>query len=292
MLPPFLTRGDLVALVATARKITLEELEGAVKQLEEAGFRVRFGDTIGLVNNQLAGSDAERAADFNKQLADPEVKAILCARGGYGSVRMVDGVDWSLLRVHPKWIIGFSDVTVLHAHAQKNTGIATLHAEMAFNFGKDGKDPRSCTALLQVLQGQKIDYPLVPHRYNRGKSLQGELIGGNLSVLYSLLGSSSMPDFRGKILFLEDLDEYLYHIDRMMMGLKRAGKLEGLAGLIVGGMTDMKDNAIAFGRDAEQIVFDAVDEYGYPLLFGFPAGHTALNMPVIFGEEIELRIPQ
>ncbi len=292
MLPPFLSHDDLVAIVATARKITPVELAGAVQLLEDAGLRVRFGDTIGLVNNQLAGSDVARATDLNKQLADPEVKAILCARGGYGSVRMVDGVDWSLLKTQPKWIIGFSDVTVLHAHAHKHTGIATLHAEMAFNFGKEGKDPLSFTALLQVLQGHTVDYPLVPHRFNRGKSLQGELVGGNLSVLYSLLGSSSMPDLKGKILFLEDLDEYLYHMDRMMMGLKRAGKLAGLAGLIVGGMTDMKDNAIAFGRDAEQIVFDAVDEYGYPLLFGFPAGHTALNMPIVFGGEIELRIPQ
>jgi len=282
-LPPFLQPGDSVAIVATARKISIEELLPAVDLLEKAGFKVIIGGSIGLVNHQLAGSDAERAADFQAQLNDATVKAIFCARGGYGTVRIVDLINWRVFHDQPKWIIGFSDITVLHSHLNKYYRIPTIHGEMPFNFGKSGKDPLSVTALLDVLQGRNIHYPVKPHPLNRPGKMEGRLVGGNLSVLYSLMGSVSALDTRGKILFLEDLDEYLYHIDRMLMCLKRAGMLSGLKGLVVGGMTQMNDNAIAFGRSAEQIIRDAVEEYNYPVQFGFPAGHTDLNLPLLMG---------
>jgi len=282
-IPPYLQPGDTVAIVATARKITEAELLPAVALLENAGFRVRLGSSIGLVDNQLAGTDAERAADFQTQLNDTEVKAIFCARGGYGSVRMVDKVNWRVFHDQPKWIIGFSDITVFHSHLNKQFRLPTVHGEMPFNFGKSGKDPCSVTALLALLQGQPVVYPVQAHPLNRPGKMEGRLVGGNLSVLYSLMGSVSALDTRGSILFLEDLDEYLYHIDRMLMCLKRAGMLSGLKGLIIGGMTQMNDNAIAFGRSAEQIIRDAVEEYDYPVQFGFPAGHTDLNLPLLMG---------
>ncbi len=288
--PPYLQPGDLIAIVATARKITPEELEAAVKRCEAEGFRVRLGSSIGLAEHQLAGTDEQRAADFRQQLADPEVKAIFCARGGYGTVRIVDKIDWRPFHDQPKWIVGFSDITVLHSHLNKHYRIPTIHGEMPFNFGKTDKDGRSVEALFSLLRGGKITYPVSAHPLNRKGIMQGRLIGGNLSVLYSLVGSVSALDTRDKILFLEDLDEYLYHIDRMLMCLKRAGMLSGLRGLIVGGMTQMNDNSIAFGRSAEQIIRDAVEEYAYPVQFGFPAGHTALNLPLLMGAEFSWEV--
>ncbi len=281
--PPDLQPNDTVAIVATARKITLEELQPAISLLQNAGYRVKLGSSIGLVNHQLAGSDAQRAADFQAQLNDPEVKAIFCARGGYGTVRMVDQIDWQPWQVTPKWIIGFSDITVLHSHLNQNFKIPTIHGEMPFNFGKSDKDPRSVAALLAMLQGQAVNYPVQTHPLNRPGKMSGRLVGGNLSVIYSLMGAVSQLDTTNTILFLEDLDEYLYHIDRMMMCLKRANMLSNLNGLIVGGMTQMNDNAVAFGRSAEQIIRDVVEEYDYPVQFGFPAGHTALNLPLMLG---------
>lgn len=283
VLPPYLQPGDTVAIVATARKISREELLQAISVLENAGFRVKLGSSIGLVNHQLAGTDAQRAADFQAQLNDTEVKAIFCARGGYGTVRIIDQIDWRNFQANPKWIVGFSDITVLHSHLNQNLTIPTIHGEMPFNFGKSDKDPRSVAALLALLQGQPVDYPVQTHPLNRPGKMSGRLVGGNLSVIYSLMGSVSQLDTSGTILFLEDLDEYLYHIDRMMLCLKRAGMLNELKGLIVGGMTQMNDNAIAFGRSAEQIIRDTVEEYDYPIQFGFPAGHTALNLPLLMG---------
>jgi len=282
-MPSYLQPGDTVAIVATARKISLEELQPAINLLENAGYRVKLGSSIGLVNHQLAGSDAERAADFQAQLNDTGVKAIFCARGGYGSIRIVDLIDWRVFHDCPKWIVGFSDITVLHSHINQNYSLPTIHGEMPFNFGKSDKDARSLTALLAMLRGESVGYPVEPHPLNRSGQMDGTLVGGNLSVLFSVTGSVSALDTRGKILFLEDLDEYLYHIDRMLMTLKRAGMLSGLRGLIVGGMTQMNDNSIAFGRSAEQIIRDAVEEYAYPVQFGFPAGHTALNLPLMLG---------
>jgi muramoyltetrapeptide carboxypeptidase len=196
-------------------------------------------------------------------------------------------LNFETFKKYPKWIVGYSDITVLHSHVHSNFGIETLHATMPINFLKNKE---ATEALHAALFGKPIHYSLLLHTLNRNGKAKGQVVGGNLSLLYALKGSRSDIDTKGKILFIEDLDEYLYHIDRMMISLKRAGKLEGLAGLMVGGMTDMKDNTVAFGKTTEEIIFDAVKEYSYPVCFNFPAGHIEKNMPVFIGREAELEV--
>lgn len=285
--PPFLQAGDLIAIVATARKISSEEVAPAKAWLEEQGYLVRLGSSIGKSDRQFAGSDAERRDDLQSQLNDPEVKAILCARGGYGTVRLVDALDWTAFRAQPKWLCGYSDITVLHAQLQQ-MGFASIHSTMPLNFDYSTEGTQSWQSLHQVLRGENPAYDVQNLRFVRGSQLHGEVLGGNLSVLYSLMGSSSVPPTAGKILFLEDLDEYLYHLDRMMMCLKRGGMLQNLAGLLVGGLTKMNDNAIGFGKTAEEIIFEAVEDYDYPVAFGFPAGHQPLNQALVFGRQLQL----
>jgi muramoyltetrapeptide carboxypeptidase len=238
--------------------------------------------------HQYAGTDSQRWADLQMMLDDPSIKAILFARGGYGTVRIVDKLDLTRFSRSPKWLIGFSDITVLHSHLHQHVKTETIHAPMAINF------PKSPAHVLEklhtLLTGGQISYEIPSHLYNRIGKVKGELVGGNLSLLYSMSGTESDLHTRGKILFLEDLDEYLYHVDRMMMNLKRTGKLKGLKGLIVGGMSDMRDNAIPYGKTAEEIILEAVKEYDYPLCFGFSAGHVEENVPLILGRKISLEV--
>jgi muramoyltetrapeptide carboxypeptidase len=241
------------------------------------------------INHQFAGTDQQKADDFNAMLANPQIKAIVCARGGYGTVRMVDLVNWDLLKQQPKWIAGYSDITVLHNHINRNLGIATLHSTMPLGMDVNNTEKAEAqNSLCNALMGSFNQYTLPSHILNRSGNAKGLIVGGNLSVLYSIMGSVSFPDTDGRILFIEDLDEYLYHIDRMMMGLKRAGKLQNLAALIVGGMTDMRDNAVPFGKTAEEIIADVVAEYNYPLYFNFPAGHIDRNLALPLGMEAEI----
>jgi len=289
--PPFLKAGDKVAIVSTARKVSEDEMLPAVTLLNDWGLKVEFGKNLFKVLNQFAGTDEERAADFQSALNDSSVNAILFARGGYGTVRIIDRIDWSGFQNNPKWLTGFSDVTVTHAHVHRHLGIETLHSPMAFNLAKSTSEVKN--KMKAALFGDKLSYEIgehIPADMNRTGEASGELVGGNLSILYSLLGSTSSIETAGKILFLEDLDEYLYHIDRMMMALKRAGKLYKLAGLIVGSMNDMKDNKVRFNKTAEEIVSEAVSEYSYPVLYGFPAGHIRNNMPLIFGRKVKLKV--
>ncbi|MBL4715479.1 MAG: LD-carboxypeptidase [Bacteroidetes bacterium] len=290
-IPPFLTPGDTIAIVSTARKITMDEIEVAVKVISDWGLNVKVGKTVGLENNQYAGYDEDRAIDFQNFLDDTNVKAILCARGGYGTVRMVDSLDFLKFVEDPKWIIGYSDITVLHGHIHANYGIPTLHATMPISFKDFNEDSSTIQSLKRGMFGESLDIDFSSNELNIAGECKGELIGGNLSVLYSLLGSPSDVDSNGKILFLEDLDEYLYHIDRMMINLKRSGKLKNLAGLLLGGMTDMNDNEVPLGKSAEEIVLEHVKEYGFPVAFGFPAGHPpSENVAMIFGKEVKLSI--
>ncbi|WP_121964256.1 LD-carboxypeptidase [Myroides sp. N17-2] len=287
--PDYLKKGDKVAIVCTARKFSKEEAELAIELMNSWGLEVVLGDTIGLDNYQLGGTDQQRADDFTKQLKDPEIKAIWCARGGYGTVRIIDDIDFTGFVDHPKWIVGFSDVTVLHSHIH-NLGVETIHGIMAFSVAKSLVDSRD--SLYRALFGQEISYTIHSDRSNKIGQGQGELVGGNLSILYSLLGSVSSMNTEGKILFIEDLDEYLYHLDRMLHNLKRNGLLSGLAGLVVGGMTDMHDNAIPFGYDAKQIILSITAEYDYPIVFDFPAGHGEENLALNLGREVKLEVNQ
>lgn len=284
-LPPYLQKGDKVAIVCTARKFSVQEAQPAIALLESWGLEVVLGQTIGLDNFQLGGTDAERIADFNAQLNDPQIKAIWCARGGYGTVRIIDSIDFTLLLQQPKWIVGFSDVTTLHSHVH-NLGIATIHAIMAFSVPLAKEESKE--SLHKALFGEPLSYTLTTDSSNRNGKAKGVLVGGNLSILYSLLGSVSSMDTKGKILFIEDLDEYLYHVDRMMHNLKRNGMLADLAGLIVGGMTDMHDNSIPFGYNAQEIILDAVKAYNFPVVFHFPAGHGSSNRALKLGTIVEL----
>ena len=284
--PPFLKQGDNVAIVSTARKITKEELSFAVDKLKEWGLDIVFGEHLFEEHNQFAGNDEMRTSDFQKALDNDSVKAIICARGGYGTVRIVDGLDFSKFEKTPKWVVGYSDVTVLHSHISDNFGVQTIHGTMPINFETNTQEALS--SLQKALFGKQLTYEFPPHKLNRKGSCEGELIGGNLSILYSLIGSPSDIDTKGKILFMEDLDEFLYHIDRMMQNLKRSGKLSNLAGLIVGAMSDMKDNAVPFGQTAEEIILEAVAEFDYPVCFGFPIGHIDDNRAIIVNKRANL----
>ncbi len=283
MTPPYLQAGSKIGIVATARKITLEELQPAVDVLASWGYEVVFGKNLFQASNQFSGTDEQRAQDLQQMLDDETIHAVIVARGGYGSVRIIDQIDFALFQQQPKWVIGYSDITVLHNHIQQITGIPTVHASMPINFPAQQNSGEALSTLRKMLQGEKMQYTFAPHALNKQGAANGILVGGNLSVLYSLLGSVSFPDTDGKILFLEDLDEYLYHIDRMVVGLKRAGVLSNLAGLVVGGMSDMKDNTAPFGKTAEEIIVEAVREYGYPVCFNFPAGHITDNRALKIG---------
>jgi len=287
--PPFLKKVDTVAIVSTARKISEEEIQPALSLLQKWGLTVVLGKSIGASDNQYAGDDALRASDFQTQLDNPKVKAIWCARGGYGTVRIIDLLDFSGFKKSPKWIIGYSDITVFHNHIH-NMEIETLHAQMPLDIEK--KSLATQQSIFEVLFGNNYSIELSSEEsiFNRNGKATGQLVGGNLSMLYSLLGSTSGIGTKGKILFIEDLDEYLYHVDRMMQNLKRNRLLENLAGLIVGGMSDMNDNTIPFGKTAEAIIAETVSVYDYPVCFSFPAGHVQDNRALIMGREVVLRV--
>lgn len=286
-IPPLKT-GDLVALVAPARRVSPEEMAPAIATLQSWGLRVRVPEGLYEASNQLAGSDEHRTALLQRQLDDPEVRAILCCRGGYGTVRLIDKLDFQKFSKHPKWIVGYSDATVLHSHIHATLGHPTLHATMPINFPAEG-DNADTQTLRAALFGQEAPLAWEPHPLNRESTAEGAVVGGNLSILYSLLGSHSQIDTREKILLIEDLDEYLYHVDRMMQALRRAGMLEGLKGLIVGHLSDMHDNTIPFGRTAEQIVLDAIRDCHFPVAFGAPIGHCAgANCAIRLGEKYRL----
>jgi muramoyltetrapeptide carboxypeptidase len=287
--PPYLKPGDKVTIVATARKVTPSEMEAAINTFRTWGLQVVTGPHLFGVNNQYSGTDNERAADLQMMLDDKEIKAIFCARGGYGTVRIVDQLNFSTFEQHPKWIVGYSDITVLHSHINTQLGIETLHAIMPINFPEEGTQA-AIESLRKALFGENLEYQANSHSLNKPGNVTGVLTGGNLSILYSLTGSASDIQTEDKILFIEDLDEYLYHIDRMMMNLKRSGKLSGIKGLIVGGMTKMNDNTVPFGKQAEQIISDYAQEAGIPVCFNFPAGHFADNRALIMGREVQLHI--
>ncbi len=285
--PEFLQKGDTVGILATARKIDLEPLKPAIKLLESWGLHVVIGRTIGKEDHQLAGPDWLRATDFQEMIDNPKIKAVWAAKGGYGTVRFVDRIDYTQFKKKPKWVIGFSDMTVLHSHIN-NMGIETLHALMAFNVKT--ATPEAIETFRKALFGEKLAYHIPTHPYNRSGKASGEIVGGNLSVLYSILGSKSEVDYKGKILFIEDLDEYLYHIDRMMMNLKRNGYFDNIKAVVIGGMTEMNDNEVPWGKDALQIIQDIFKDYKFPVIYNFPAGHIKDNRALILGKTVSVEV--
>jgi muramoyltetrapeptide carboxypeptidase len=303
-LPPYLQKNDTIALVATAKKTDVSIVTNARKHLENWGFKVIVGESATASFHQFSGNDEVRRKDFQTQLNNPNVKAIICLRGGYGSVRIIDKINFSEFVKYPKWIVGYSDVTVIQNHVLKNYNIASLHAEFPLNFPIFPNTNESLNALKDALFGKFESFQLQPNALNKIKigtdcksapacSVKAELVGGNLAILCNLLGSNSEIDTTGKILFLEDIGEYLYAIDRMMMTLKRAGKLNKLAGLAVGQFTKLQDNIeTPFGKTVYEIIAEHVAEYGYPVMFDIPAGHCDVNKTLVFGGEYTMDVSE
>ncbi|MDB5012921.1 MAG: LD-carboxypeptidase, partial [Daejeonella sp.] len=273
-IPPYLKKGDKVAITCPAKKLQ-HEITDAINLLQSWGLEVVLGETVYASHHQFAGDDELRTKDFQKFLDDESIKAIFAARGGYGTIRIIDDIDFSPLIDNPKWIVGFSDITVVHCHIQANYKMPTIHGQMPITI-PDGTKP-SIESLRKALFGHDVEYNLPICPQNLTGESDGILIGGNLTLMVMMAGSVSDVDYTNKILFLEDVGEYLYSIDRMMWNLKRSGKLALIKGLIIGGFTDLKDNDIPFGQTIEEIIVKHVEEYNYPVCFNFPAGHITDN---------------
>lgn len=287
--PAPLQAGQRVALVSPARKISAAELAPAIATLESWGLDVVLGESIAGEHHQFAGPDDLRRRDFQQQLDDPGIRAILCARGGYGTARIVDGLDFTRFAAAPKWVAGFSDVTVLNSHLLAR-GYASIHGVMPVLFHQAGGE-LALETLRRALFGEAFQpIAVAPHPLNRPGTATGELVGGNLSLLQTITGTPSQASFAGRILFLEDLDEYLYHIDRMLLHLHRSGQLAGLAGLVVGHFSDMRDNAIPFGTTAWEIIDRYAQLYNFPVAYGFPTGHEADNLALVVGQSVTLAV--
>lgn len=290
-IPPYLQKGDTIGLVCPAGFMPVEKISECIRVInEDWGFTTKVGTTIGQQYHYFSGTDEERIEDFQHMLDDENVKAILCARGGYGISRIIDKLDFARFKEIPKWIIGFSDVTVLHSHIYRKYHIATLHAPMANAFNEEGFKNEYVQSLRQTLGGKKIKYQVKPHEFNKKGEAIGELVGGNLALLAHLVGTDSDLKTKGRILFIEDVGEYLYNVDRMLYQMKRSGKLDKLAGLIVGGFTDMKDTERPFGQTAYEIIRDAVAEYNYPVCFDFPVSHEKENYALKIGVGYKLKV--
>jgi len=285
--PPYLKPGDKIAITCPAKKLP-NPMTDAIALLESWGLEVVIGETVGASYHQFAGDDELRARDMQRFIDDDSIKAIIAARGGYGTIRMIDKVDFSRLKINPKWLVGFSDITLLHAHLYSNYNLQSIHGQMPVNI--PDASVRSLQTLRDALFGNEISYTINTHHTNRPGKSEGILIGGNLSLLIASLGSVSDFSYDGKILFIEDVGEYLYAVDRMIRALDRAGKLKNLAGLIVGGFTDIKDNDISFGQTVPEIVMDVAKDYTYPVCFDFPAGHLPDNCSLVLGRIANLTI--
>lgn len=277
ILPPSLQPGDTVAIVAPAKFIEESYINNAKALIESWGLTCWVGkNTLGK-HRIFSGTDKERADDLQWALDHPEIKAIICARGGYGTIRIIDRLDFSAFVKNPKWIVGFSDITVLHNHLHTHFNIASLHATVPLNFPENREDNFSLNSLKSMLFGQFNAYTVPTEKQNRKGETTAPIVGGNLSIIHNLVGTNSDLNTAGKILLLEEVSEYAYHFDRMLWGLKKAHKFDRLAGLIVGGLTDIKQGPNPFGQEPESIIFDLVKEFDFPVCFGFPSGHQPEN---------------
>lgn len=294
--PPALKTGDLIGITAPAGYITQEEIQSAVKKIESWGYKIKIGNTIDKKNFTLGGTDEERAEDFQQLLDDPKIKAIMCARGGYGTIRIIDKLKWEKFKAKPKWIIGFSDVTIFHSHLNKNFGIASIHSKMCNSFPDDWNTAEAIQietieSIQQALSGVKMKYFTDSNPQNKLGTAEGILIGGNLKTLESLSGTKSDINTVGKILFVEDTGEYMYSIDRMFWNLKRTGKLSQLKGLVIGGFKiKVDEEADDFGRTLQDVVLEKIKAYNYPVCFDFPVGHQRNNYALKCGVKHKLEV--
>ena len=290
-IPPYLKKGDCIGLVAPAGFMPSEKMQTCIDILEDWGYRVKLGATTHSNSaNYFSGTDEERLRDLQDMLNDPEVNAILCARGGYGVSRIIDRLSFRKFKKHPKWIIGFSDITVLHTHLYANYKIASLHAPMAAAFNDGGFNNPYVQSLKAALEGVPASYESAVHEFNNPGTAKGVLVGGNLTLLAHMIGTRSDIKTKNKILFLEDIGEYLYNIDRMLLQLKRAGKLDKLAGLVIGGFTDNKDTERPFGKSVYEILYDQFRDFDYPICYNFPVSHEKENYALKVGVEYTLQV--
>lgn len=276
-----------IAIAAPARWITPADVECAIQWLKANDFKPVYDDSLFAQDYIFAGSDDFRAAVIQKYMDRDDIDVIWLARGGYGSIRIIDKLDFTHFVKHPKVFVGFSDTTVFHGKMQR-LGIPSIHGPLAGYF--DRRTTESKQSLYDALMGKPLHYEWAAHPLNKLGSVKGEIVGGNLSVLYGMIGSNSFPETDGKILFIEEVDEYIYHVERMMYALKRAGHLAHLKALVVGGLTEIHDNPDPFGKTVEQAIFDVVKDYDYPVCFGFPAGHQPDNRAIVFGKEVVLKV--
>jgi muramoyltetrapeptide carboxypeptidase len=295
VVPPALKPGETIAITSPAGFITKEEILPAIRQVEGWGYRVRLGNTIGRRDGSFGGSDEERQQDLQVLIDDPSVKAILCARGGYGITRIIDGLSFTRLREKPKWIIGFSDITALHLHLGSNYKMASLHSKMCNSFPDNWESAEpivqeTILSIRKALAGERMAYSAAPDDHNRYGKASGILVGGNLSMIQNVMGTRSEIVTEGRILFLEEVGEYLYSLDRMFVNLQRAGKLEKLAGLIIGGFNRIKadDPGEEFGRTLYDIIHEKTKDFKYPVCYGFPVGHQKNNYALKCGVRHQL----
>jgi muramoyltetrapeptide carboxypeptidase len=297
LIPPYLKPGDTIGITCPAGYITAEDIQPAVRTLQSWGFNIRTGNTVGKRDFTFAGTDAERLQDLQAMLDATDLQAIMCGRGGYGCARIIDGLDFSKFCAHPKWLIGFSDITVLHSHINRHYGIATLHSKMCNSFpdsleAADKTVQDTILSIRQALTGTAMQYAAPADARNRTGAAAGMLIGGNLSMLQSISGTSSEIDTIGKILFLEDAGEYLYSLDRMLGNLQRSHKLDSLAGLVIGGFNRIKpdDPGEEFGSTIYDMVLEKVKDFSYPVCFNFPVGHQKNNYALKCGVMHRLQV--
>ena len=289
-IPPYLMQGDTIGILCPSGFISYEKAQTAITVLQEWGYSIKTGSTLGSQLNYFSGTDEQRLGDLQQMMDDDSIKAIFCARGGYGLSRIVDKLSFKKFKKNPKWIIGFSDITILHLHLYSNYKVASLHAPMASAFNDDGYKNSFVQSLHRALSGQKMNYQCASHPFNRDGIAKGRLVGGNLSLIAHLVGTSSDIKTKGKILFIEDVGEYIYNVDRMLCQLKRTGKFDKIAGLIVGGFTDMKDTTVPFGQIADEVIRDIVKEYDFPVCFNFPVSHGMENYALKIGLKCDLTV--
>ncbi len=288
--PPYLKAGDTVAIVAPSGILNNRqaEVQRAVKLLESWGLHALVGKHVFSKDNHFAGTDAQRCEDFQKAMDNPSVSAIWCARGGYGTVRILDKLNYTKLKKDPKWLIGYSDITALHNDFH-NEGFETIHAMMCTSLTADERGlDETIVTFKKALFGDPLSYTLKGSNYNKIGSVNAPIVGGNLTMLHTMLGSKSSLDTSGKILFIEEIGEYKYHVDRMLQSMKRAGYFDNCAGVLVGDMTKMRKNTTAWGSSVEQLILDALSDYDFPIAFNMPAGHEDDNRAMILGQNVEL----
>jgi len=290
IIPPYLKKGDTIGIVCPAGFMPLEKAATCIKTVKSWGYKVKVGSTLGSQLNYFSGTDEERLQDLQEMLDDDEVKAILCGRGGYGTGRIIDQIDFKKFKKQPKWVIGFSDITVLHSHILRRYNIAGLHAPMAAAFNDDGYKNVYVQSLLQALKGRRASYTCPSHEYNHLGTAAAPLTGGNLSLLAHLTGTPSAVKTTGCILFIEDVGEYIYNIDRMLHQLKRSGKLDGLAALIIGKFSDEKDTVTPYGFSTIDVIRDIVKDYTFPICFNFPVSHEKENYALKTGVNYKLTV--